>query len=48
MIPLDWDILSVCRAGKTPSSEGESLLEDVRIESDLKSKHLCVIMLVKS
>lgn len=48
MIPVDWDILSVWRAGKTPNSEGEALLEDVRTESDLKSKHLCVVTLVQS
>lgn len=47
MIPVDWDILSVWRAGKTPNSKGEALLEDVRTESDLKSKHLCVVTLVK-
>lgn len=41
MIPVDWDILSVWRAGKTPNSKGEALLEDVRTESDLKSKHVC-------
>ncbi len=33
--------------GKHTNSEGEALLEDVRTESDLKSKHLCVFTLVQ-